>query len=138
MRMRAVFLLAALLAPAACGRPEQTAAPAAAPTQAASAEPPMFRIDASAVGPLTMAELQIDLPEIIDARLNDSERACFFASVEQLIAAAGDPETLAPGDLDFFIPEEQWPDLTPRARRAILAQAILPHALERCLEGWKN
>ncbi|MFK8052834.1 MAG: hypothetical protein AB8F65_07645 [Woeseiaceae bacterium] len=95
-------------------------------------EPPMFLIDQDAVGPLTMNELQVDLPSSVERRLSKRKQACFMEQVEKLVAEAGDPETLDPEALSYLYPKEQWPSVSSQARRGLLAQAVMSHALNEC------
>lgn len=104
-------------------------------TETPAEEPPMFNIDPSAKGPLTMEELQLDLPSELESELSRSQQACFFKQVEEMVAEAGDPETLDPTSVTFLNGQSQWPQLAARAKRAILAQALTSEAIQICLFG---
>ena len=96
-------------------------------------EPPMFRIDPNATGPLTMNELQVDLPESVEVRLTPEQHACFFREIETIIADAGDPQELDPANLSYLHPRAQWPYLSAKAKRTILAQVVFSEAMRICL-----
>lgn len=65
--MKTLGILLSLVFVIACSEPVK-----------ATGEPPFFKADRNANGPLTLAELQIHLPNEIDRSLNDSERSCFL------------------------------------------------------------
>ncbi len=98
-----------------------------------TSEPPLFAIDYSATGPLTLDELQIDLENSTIAKLTEEQQICFLNRIEVLAAEAGDPQSLNPESIKYLHPKEQWHLVSDKARRALLAQAIVPHAFAFCL-----
>jgi len=130
---RFVFATLALIGSAACSA--ETATPPAE-TKVAEAdemqEPPFFHVENNGTGPLTMAELQINIPSDLDAMMSEGQRECFLAKVEDLIAEAGDPETLSTADVPYLPAQEEWDDLPRYGKRGLLAQAVLSRAITLC------
>ncbi len=99
-----------------------------------AAEPPMFRIDENATGPLTMDELQFTVPaemkELMSARTID----CWREAIEKQALEAGDPAAINPTESELLsvLEPEQWEALKPHMKRAILAQALMSSALREC------
>lgn len=95
-------------------------------------EKPFFLIDKNASGPLTLAELQINIPAELDRELTTQRRACFLRKIGELAAEAGDPETLDPSNVAYLPTDGSWDDLTTFNKRLILAQAIVSRAITYC------
>lgn len=91
-------------------------------------EPPFYRVDRNARGPLTMRELQVNIPQELDAMYTESMRTCFMATVEDLASSAGDPETLDPSTVTLLPKDGSWQELTKFYRRNLLAQSIISEA----------
>lgn len=95
-------------------------------------EPPFYRIDKNASGPLTMPELQVNIPQELDAQYTESMRTCFLATVKDLASSAGDPESLDPSSVTFLPTDGSWQELTKFHKRNLLAQAIISEAGVLC------
>lgn len=95
-------------------------------------EQPFYRIDKNASGPLTMPELQVNVPQELDAQYTESMRTCFQATVEDLASSAGDPESLDPSSVTFLPTDGSWQELTKFHKRNLLAQAIISEAGVLC------
>lgn len=95
-------------------------------------EKPFFSIDEDAVGPLTLSELQINIPAELDSELTPQSRTCFLRQIGELAAAVGDPETLDPSEVAYLPTDGSWNDLTAFNKRVILAQAIVSRAITFC------
>lgn len=91
-------------------------------------EPPFYRVDKNASGPLTMQELQVNIPQELDAFYTESMRTCLLATIEDLASSAGDPETLDPSTVSFLPTDGSWRKLTKFHKRNILAQSIVSEA----------
>lgn len=91
-------------------------------------EPPFYRIDRNTRGPLTMRELQVNIPQELDAMYTESMRTCFLETVEDLARSAGDPETLDPSTVTLLPKDGSWQELTKFHRRNLLAQSIISEA----------
>lgn len=99
-----------------------------------SREPPMFRIDENATGPLTMDELQFNVPASMHGRMSAQTIQCWREAIEEQALEAGDPEQIDPTESEFVsaVKPDQWAALRPHMRRAILAQALMSSALREC------
>jgi len=100
-----------------------------------SEEAPFFVVDRNATGPLTLAELQINIPTKINAELTESRRSCFFDSVERRAFEAGDPASLDPDDFPYWngkISRADWSQQSNHMKRVLLAQAIISWAMADC------
>jgi len=100
-------------------------------------DPPFFVVDANATGPLTLEELQINVPRHIANELNDREMYCYLQTIDREIAEAGDPATINPEEMSHWGGEvslSDWAGLSPYQQRVLLAQAIIGGALGNCLE----
>ena len=95
-------------------------------------EHPFFETDSNAVGPLTMAELKLNIPAEIDQQLTDEQRICFVNEVERQIAEAGDPATLDPADVNFLPTDGSWEELEPGFKRTLLAQVVISNIIHFC------
>lgn len=95
-------------------------------------EQPFYRIDRNASGPLTMQELQVNIPKELDALYTPRMRNCFFERIEELSASAGDPETLDPASVAYLPKDGSWEELSAFHKRNILAQAIVSRAGALC------
>jgi hypothetical protein len=107
----------------------------AGPGDSVADEPPFFVADRDATGPLTLAELQINIPDEIDKALNDSKRSCFFDAVERRANEAGDPAHLEPDAFPYWggkIDQDDWSQHSKYMQRVLLAQAIISWAMSDC------
>jgi hypothetical protein len=98
-------------------------------------EVPFYVVDRNASGPLTLAELQLNIPREIDADLTESKRSCFFDSVEKRAFEAGDPAILDPEDFPYWngkISRDDWGQQSNYMKRVLLAQAIISWAMVEC------
>ncbi|MEM8792145.1 MAG: hypothetical protein AAGE80_11040 [Pseudomonadota bacterium] len=95
-------------------------------------EKPFFSVGKRTEGPLTLDELQINIPAELDSMMTDETRACFLRKIGELAAKAGDPETLDPAEVAYLPTDGSWDDLTIYARRGILAQAVISRAIALC------
>ena len=98
-------------------------------------EAPFFVVDINATGPLTLVELQINIPEKINAELTESRRSCFFDSVKKRAFEAGDPASLDPDDFPYWngkISRADWSQQSNHMKRVLLAQAIISWAMADC------
>lgn len=86
-----------------------------------------------ATGPLTLEEVEANFLSSMDLSLSAERRACVLREIGERAKAAGDPETLEPGQMEM-IPEENWQDIGVFGRRLILTQVITTKALYACLE----
>lgn len=98
-------------------------------------EAPFFVVDRNATGPLTLEELQINIPKKINAELTESRRSCFFDSVKKRAFETGDPAILDPDDLPYWnskISRADWSQQSNKMKRVLLAQAITSWAMVDC------
>jgi len=98
-------------------------------------EAPFFVVDRNATGPLTLAELQINIPQEISDELTEDRRSCFFDSVKRRALEAGDPASLDPDDFPYWngeLSEADWSRQSNRMKRVLLAQAIISWAMIDC------
>ncbi len=95
------------------------------------AELARLNIVLDATGPLTLAEVQANLIDRMEDRLNKERRECVFREVAERARAAGDPEVLDPSTIEM-LPTESWNQLDPFGRRVFLAQAITTKAFYAC------
>lgn len=98
-------------------------------------EAPFFVVDRYATGPLTLDELQINIPKKINAELTESKRACFFNAVKKRALEAGNPETLDPNDFPYWNGKtslSDWNQQSNYMKRVLLAQAIISWAMIDC------
>lgn len=98
-------------------------------------EAPFYVVDRNATGPLTLVELQINIPKEIDAELTESKRSCFFDSVEKRAFEAGDPASLDPDDFPYWngkVSRDDWGQQSNYMKRVLLAQAIISWAMADC------
>lgn len=96
---------------------------------------PFFVVDRNASGPLTLVELQINIPKKINAKLTDSRRSCFFDAVKKRAFEAGDPAILDPDDFSYWngkISRADWSQQSNYIKRVLLAQAIISWAMADC------
>lgn len=119
----ASFAAAAL---AACAPKAETKSAAAEDTSR------FFHVETNGTGPLTMAELQIDIPDDLEKRMSSERKTCFLRKIEELAAAAGDPETLKTEDVAFLPDQETWDPLPRYNKRLLLAQAVVSRAITLC------
>lgn len=118
--MRINFILLALALFAGCS-----------PDNSETAEPPFFKVDRFGNGPLTMRELQINVPSELAAEFSDGGD-CLIAKVEEFAAEAGDPQTLDPSTVELLSELEDWQELDRYSKRLILAQTIISNAGRVC------
>jgi hypothetical protein len=99
-----------------------------------SNEPPMFRIDENATGPLTMDELQFTVPAEMKKLMSARTIDCWREAIEKQAQEAGDPAAIDPTESELLsvLEPEQWAALKPHMKRAILAQALMSSALREC------
>ena len=98
---------------------------------------PFFVVDPNATGPLTMEELQINVPERIANDLNDRELNCYLQTIDREITEAGDPSAINPEQMthwDGKVSLSDWAQLSAYQQRMLLAQAIIGGAMGGCLE----
>jgi len=98
-------------------------------------EAPFFVVDRNATGPLTLAELQINIPKEISDELTEDRRSCFFDSVKRRALDAGDPASLDPDDFPYWngeLSEADWSRQSNRMKRVLFAQAIISWAMIDC------
>jgi hypothetical protein len=95
-------------------------------------EKPFYTVGKRTRGPLTMEELQINIPEHLAAMMTARKQACFLEKIGELAEEAGDPETLNPVDVAFLPTDGSWDELTFFGRRSLLAQAIVSRAITLC------
>ena len=100
--------------------------------QSVAGEPDFFHIDRHKRGPLTMEELQINIPAEVDQYLTEADRECVFATIERLAKEAGSPETVDMVEKGYLPADNNWADLTLNNKRIILAQAVVSHAFAQC------
>ncbi|MEL6113191.1 MAG: hypothetical protein AAFR20_10335 [Pseudomonadota bacterium] len=93
---------------------------------------PFYQIDRNARGPLTMKELKVSIPHELNILYTDEMRTCFLATIEDLAASAGDPETLEPSSVRLLADDGSWPLQSRFNRRNLLAQAIISEAAVVC------
>ena len=127
-----VVVLAVVLTLAAVQSRHATAVPFDIMQAADQDEKPFYTIDARATGPLTLSELQINLPAELAKELTPSMQTCYIEKIGELAAEAGDPETLRPTDVAYLPTDGSWAELTVFDRRLILAQAIVSRAILFC------
>ncbi|NNF24861.1 MAG: hypothetical protein HKN63_08675 [Rhodobacteraceae bacterium] len=95
-------------------------------------EKPFYSVGKRTRGPLTLDELQINIPAELDAMLTTRKRTCFIQKIGELAEKAGDPEALDPADVSFLPTDGTWDKLTFFGRRNLLAQAIVSRAITLC------
>ena len=104
-------------------------------SQSADDEPELFKAGRYAAGPLTLGELQINIPDEVDKTLDDSRRTCFFDAVTRLANEAGDPADIEPDTLPYWrgeVDKNEWGQLSKYMQRVLLAQAIISWAMIEC------
>lgn len=121
-----------LLGAAACsGEPEAGTSGVDADVETGE-EAPFYNVDNNGTGPLTMEELQVNLPADLKARLSEKQQACYLEKIEVLAAEAGDPETLKTADVPFLPAQEEWDEFPRFGKRSLLAQALISRAVTLC------
>ena len=98
-------------------------------------EPPFFTAGKDATGPLTMAELQIDIPNDVERWMSNDMKACFMNAVERRAAEACDPADIDPNDFPYWggnVDKEKWSSHGKHMQRVLLAQAIVSWAMLDC------
>lgn len=95
-------------------------------------EKPFYTVGKRTRGPLTLEELQINIPAELDSMLTTRKRNCFIEKIGELAEQAGDPETLDPADVAYLPTDGTWDELTFYGRRNLLAQAIVSRAIIFC------
>jgi hypothetical protein len=101
----------------------------------AANEPPFFVVDRHATGPLTLAELQIEIPDRIEMAFSTADRSCFLRAIERRAQEAGDPAELDPDAFPYWggdVDREAWSQHGEYMQRVLLAQAIVSWALMDC------
>lgn len=134
-------LLAAFILGAICAtlivygvlqRPVSTVPPQAQDDGGPLDQKPFYTVDKRTLGPLTLEELQINIPADLGRLMTAETRDCFVRKIGELAAQAGDPEGLDPADVAFLPTDGSWDDLTFYGRRGLLAQAIVSRAITLC------
>ena len=128
--MRTLLLLFATIALVACSGPDSDR-----PDDSPAEEPPFFTVDENATGPLTLAELQIDIPSDVERWMSKDKKACFMNAVERRAQEAGDPASLDPNDFPYWggnVDQEEWSGHTRHIQRVLLAQAVVSWAMMDC------
>ena len=128
--MRILALLCAILLLVACSGNESNNS-----DDNAVEEPPFFTADKHATGPLTLAELQIDIPDDVEKWMSESKKYCFMDAVERRALDAGDPAALDPDDFPYWggnVDRETWSGHSRHIQRVLLAQAIVSWAMMDC------
>jgi hypothetical protein len=100
-----------------------------------SDEPEFFRADRNGTGPLTLDELQINIPGEIDRTLTASRRSCFLEAVTRRANEAGDPADLDPDAFPYWggeVDQSEWRQHSTYMQRILLAQAIISWAMSDC------
>ena len=98
-------------------------------------EPPFFTADKNATGPLTLAELQIDIPDDVEKWMSESKKSCFMDAVERRALEAGDPAAIDPDDFPYWggnVDRGTWSRHGKHMQRVLLAQAIVSWAMMDC------
>jgi hypothetical protein len=101
----------------------------------ASDEPPFFVADRNATGPLSLDELQIDIPDKVERWMTDGKKACFLDAVERRASEAGDPADINPDDFPYWggkVSREDWIEHSAYMQRVLLAQAVVSWAMMDC------
>jgi|TARA_R110001632_G_scaffold6848_3_gene27590 hypothetical protein len=101
------------------------------PDGAEISEPPFYNVDRNGTGPLTLQELQINIPGELAAYYTDGGN-CLISKIEELAAQAGDPQTLDPSTVELLSDIEDWQKLNRSTKRIILAQVIVSNAGRAC------
>ena len=125
--MRMIGLLSCLFLLVACSGNESD--------DAGAEEPPFFTADRNATGPLTLAELQIDIPRDVEKWMTESKKSCFMNAVERRAQEAGDPATIDPDDFPYWggnVDKQEWSQHSKHLQRVLLAQAIVSWAMLDC------
>ncbi|RZV37593.1 MAG: hypothetical protein EX272_05065 [Chromatiales bacterium] len=128
--MRILALLYAAMLLVACSGSESDN-----PNDASAEEPPFFTADKNATGPLTLAELQIDIPKDVEKWMTESKKSCFMDAVERRAREAGDPAAINPDDFPYWggnVDREKWSQHSNHIQRVLLAQAIVSWAMMDC------
>ena len=71
----------------------------------------MFQVDSGGSGPLTLEELQINLPDTVQWMLSEEELTCFYDEVERRAQEIGDPAELDPETQPYWngeVSAEEW------------------------------
>ena len=96
---------------------------------------PLFVVDRIASGPLTLAELQINIPKKIGWMLTDNNISCILKAAESRAREAGDPELLDPDAFPYWggsVNRDEWSQHSTHMQRVLLAQAIISWAMIDC------
>ena len=128
--LRTVSMLSCLVILTACSDTVSSGA-----DDEASDEAPFFVADRNATGPLTLNELQIDIPDDVERWMTDSKKACFFDAVERRAIEAGDPADIDPDDFPYWggeVSRDDWSQHSSYMQRVLLAQGIVSWAMMDC------
>ena len=126
--LRKVSMLSCLVILAACSDIVSSGA-----DDESADEAPFFVADRNATGPLTLDELQIDIPDKVERWMTDSKKACFLEAVERRAIEAGDPANVDPDDFPYWggkVSREDWSQHSAYMQRVLLAQGT-----EECVHG---
>ena len=95
----------------------------------------MFQVDPNGSGPLTLAELQIKLPDTVALLLSEEDLACFHDAVERRALDVGDPAKLDPMTQPYWngeVTAEDWAKQSNKMQRVLVAQAVVSFAMVDC------
>ncbi len=98
-------------------------------------EPPFFQAKRFGSGPLTLAELKIDIPDVIERDMSEAEKACFLEAVERRAEEAGDPALIDPDSLVYWdgkVSKDDWQKHDRYMQRILLAQGVISFAMIDC------
>ncbi len=98
-------------------------------------EPPFFQAKRFGSGPLTLAELKIDIPDEIERDMSEAQKACFLEAVERRAEEAGDPADIDPDSLVYWdgnVSKEDWQKHDRYMQRILLAQGVISWAMIDC------
>lgn len=100
-------------------------------------EAPFFEANRFGSGPLTLDELKIDIPDEVEAMMNEQQKVCFFDAVARRAEEAGDPSELDPNDHVYWggnVSLEDWNKHSNHMQRVLLAQGIVSWAMIDCTD----
>jgi hypothetical protein len=95
---------------------------------------PLYTVDFNAIGPLTFAELRMNLTAL-ERPVSERERRCVKKAIERRAQELGDPSSYQPEDHDYHggqVSNAQWRTFSSREQRGLLAQVVVTYALFDC------
>ncbi len=122
------WLLAAGLA--ACDADERASIPA--PSE--DPRDPVFTVDPSADGPITLEELALDY-DALSYPPSLAERDCIEAAIDARSREIGDPASFDPEKTALFasrMASESWQTFDIRMKRILIAQAVIQRSFADC------